>query len=381
MAFKLIAAGVLYVFVPLTAFTYHFSRRHRREIEVARMLSLLNVDAEYAKAYRAETLSAYLWAVAYASIVAGIGLALLFFSVDIGLVDAEFPPFTLAGVDFPQKGSRIVFAMAFLGAYLSGLQHVYRRYSANDLSPTLYYGLAMRIILAAIVAVIIYNAYTALAGASDSEGGITANIWPALAFLIGVFPQRGLRWLSDKNPMLSQASDSAVRPAPLEMIEGVETHDVLRLEELGIDNCYDLATADFIPVLLKTPYSARQLIDWILQAKLCVYFGDSVKELRRLGIRTILDLDALGEEEIASLPLDTSVTTTVLARARDSVRTNPEMSRLREVGQLAWHVLGAQGIAGARGFELQSADSIEVRSFGGTIRLKPRWIHRRWSTG
>ena len=38
--------------------------------------------------------------------------------------------------------------MAFLGAYLSGLQHIYRRYSANDLSPTLYYGLAMRIILA-----------------------------------------------------------------------------------------------------------------------------------------------------------------------------------------------------------------------------------------
>ena len=167
MAFKLLAVSVLYVFVPLTAFTYHFSRRHRREIEVARMLSLLKVDPEYAKAYEAETLSAYLWAVAYASIIVGFGLALLFFSVDIGLVDAEFPAFALAGVDFPQKGSRIVFAMAFLGAYLSGLQHVYRRYAANDLSPTLYYGLAMRIILAAIVAVIIYNAYTALAGASE----------------------------------------------------------------------------------------------------------------------------------------------------------------------------------------------------------------------
>ena len=148
----------------------------------------------------------------------------------------------------------------------------------------------MRIILAAIVAVIVYNAYSALAGDSASDGGITANIWPALAFMIGIFPQRGLRWLSDKNPMLAQAGDASVRPAPLEMIEGIEAHDVLRLEELGIDNCYDLATADFIPVLLKTPYSARELIDWILQAKLCVYFGDSVKELRRLGIRTIIDL-------------------------------------------------------------------------------------------
>ena len=359
MAFKLLAVGVLYVFLPLTAFTYHFSRRHRREIEVARMLALLNVDREYGKAYAAETLFAYLWAVAYSSIIVGFGLAMLFFSVELGLVDAEFPAFAIAGVDFPQRGSRIVFAMAFLGAYLSGLQHVYRRYAANDLSPTLYYGLAMRIILAAIVAVIIYNAYTALAGTSESDSGITANIWPALAFLIGIFPQRGLRWMSDRTPMLSQASDPAVRPAPLEMIEGVEAHDVLRLEELGIDNCYDLATADFVPVLLKTPYSARQLIDWILQAKLCVYFGDSVKELRRLGIRTILDLDALGEEEIVNLPLETSVTTTVLARARDSVRTNPELHRLREVGQLLGMFWGRKESAESPPYQGRPADSIE----------------------
>ena len=208
MAFKLFAASVLYIFVPLTAFTYHFSRRHRREIEVARMLSLLKVDPEYAKAYVAETLSAYVWAVA-------VRLAHRRLRAGAAVLQRRHrarrrgvPGFWLAGVDFPQKGSRIVFAMAFLGAYLSGLQHIYRRYSANDLSPTLYYGLAMRIMLAAIVAVIIYNAYTALAGSSASDGGITANIWPALAFMIGIFPQRGLRWLSDKNPMMSQGGDA-----------------------------------------------------------------------------------------------------------------------------------------------------------------------------
>jgi hypothetical protein len=59
-----------------------------------------------------------------------------------------------------------------------------------------------------------------------------------------------------------------------------------------------------------------------------------VKELRRIGIRTILDLSALSEEEVAALPLDTSVTTTVLARARESVTGNQELHRLAEVGQL-----------------------------------------------
>lgn len=332
--FKVAVAIVLYAFLPLTALTYYFSRRHRRAIEVERILALLRIDLDYAKAYAPERLNAYLWAVAYTSIVAGIGLTLLFFSAEIGLPDGEFPTVRLADVEFPQAGSRLVFAMAFLGVYFSGQQHIFRRYAANDLTPTLYYGFSIRMILAAMVALIIYNAYTALAGDTSSGGGVTAQIWPALAFLIGVFPQRGLRWLADRVSMLSPPSDPSVRAAPLEMIEGVESHDVLRLEEFGIDNCYDLATADFVPLLLRTPYSARQLIDWILQAKLCVYFGESVKDLRRLGIRTVIDLEALTEPEIESLPADTSVIASVLVRARESVKNSAEIARLREVGQV-----------------------------------------------
>jgi len=333
-AFKLFVAIVLYLFLPLTAAAYFFSRRQRRVIEVNRMLAILNIDPAYAKAYAPDGLPAYLLGVAYASIIACIGLALLFFSREIGMVNGDFPTVTMSTVEFPQPGSRIVFAMAFLGVYLSGLQHIYRRYALGDLSPTLYYGFSMRVIYAAVVAMVIYNAYSALSGGDTADGGITANIWPALAFLIGIFPQRGMRFLSDKVPMLGQATDPSVRPAPLEMIEGIEAHDVLRFEELGVDTCYDLATADFVPLLLKTPYSGRQLIDWILQAKLCVYFGDGVKDLRRFGIRTLVDLDALSPEEIETLPHDTSVTTNVLTRAISSVRSSSEIARLREVGQL-----------------------------------------------
>lgn len=331
-AFKLFVAVVLYIFLPLTALTYYFSRRQRRVIEVDRMLRILNIDPAYAKAYAPDALSSYLFAVAYASIIACIGLALLLFSREIGLANGDFPTVAISDVEFPQKGSRVVFAMAFLGVYLSGLQHIYRRYAASDLSPTLYYGFSMRVIFASVVALVIYNAYSALSGGDSADGGITANIWPALAFLIGTFPQRGMRYLSDKLPMLATTVDPSVRPAPLEMIEGIEIHDVLRFEELGVDTCYDLATADFVPLLLKTPYSGRQLIDWILQAKLCVYFGDSVKDLRRLGIRTLVDLDALTPEELETLPHETSVTSTTLTRALASVHSSTEIARLREVG-------------------------------------------------
>jgi hypothetical protein len=197
-----------------------------------------------------------------------------------------------------------------------------------------YFGFSIRVIFAAVVAVVIYNAFSALSGGVGSDAGITANIWPALAFLMGMFPERGMRYLSDKIPFLSQGGDPTVRPAPLEMIEGIESRDILRLQEIGIDNCYDLATADFVPLMLKTPYSARQLIDWILQAKLCVYVGAGVKELRRLGIRTLFDLELLTSEEIEALPQNTSVTASALGRAIAAARNSSEIARLRKAGQL-----------------------------------------------
>jgi hypothetical protein len=265
--------------------------------------------------------------------VAIAGLVLLFLGPEL-IEKGEFPVVLLGKSEFPMQGSRLVFGMAFLGAYMWGFQHIFRRYSLNDLVPSVYYDLSIRMILAAIIALVVYNGYSALAGSDEKSGGITATIWPALAFLIGIFPQRGLRYLTDRIPMLASDSDPSVRDMPLTMIEGIEAHDVLRLEELGIDTCYDLAQADFVPLLLKTPYSARQLIDWILQAKLCVSFGPSVKDLRQQGIRTIVDLEPLTDDEIAQLPLDTTVTKVSLERARNAIKSNEEIKRLREVGQL-----------------------------------------------
>lgn len=335
IVFKLSGMIVLYLFLPLTVLTYYFSRRPRRVAEVERILSILNIDPAYRKVYEAEKLGYYLWALAYASVVSCVGLTLLFLSAEIGLSGGEFPMVKLGNVEFPQKGSRLVFGMAFLGAYLWGIQHVFRRYSLNDLTSSVYYGLSTRIIFAAIISLVIYNAYTALTGdGGNSGGGITENIWPAMAFLTGMFPQRGLRWLTERIPLLSPETDPSVRRTPLEMIEGIETHDILRLEELGIDTCYDLATADFVPLVLKTSYSARQLIDWILQAKLCVYFGEAVKDLRHHGIRTIIDLEPLTQEDIEALASETTATKVALERGRESVKNNTEIKRLREAEQL-----------------------------------------------
>jgi hypothetical protein len=335
-ACKLIGALVLYLILPITTLTYYRSRRPRRVAEIERTFSILKVDPDYKRAYDTERPGYYLCAVAYASAVLGLGLTVLLFSDEIGLAKQFVPGAAdVGGMRFPKAGSLLVMAMAFLGAYLWGLQHVFRRYVLNDLTPSVYYTLSMRMILAAMTALVLFNASAALAGSDGSApGGVTADIWPSLAFLVGMFPQRGLRWLTDRLPILSSAKDPSAREAPLETIEGIETHDVLRLEELGIDTCYDLATADFVPLALKTPYSARQLIDYIMQAKACVCFGDAMKDLRRHGIRTIADVESLSPEAIDALAKETSATKYGLEQARHFVKTNPEIRRLRDAGQL-----------------------------------------------
>ncbi|MEE9157630.1 MAG: hypothetical protein V3U60_04495, partial [Gammaproteobacteria bacterium] len=191
---KLVLGLALYLFIPLTAVTYYVFRRKRRQAEVDRIFYILKFDDESKKAYEYESdgkrergkgehwhLS---WAVVYLSVVSFIGLALLFFSAEIALPASEFPQVKLGNAHFPEKGSRLVCGMAFLGAYLWGLQYIYRRYLLNDIIPGVYYGISTRMIIAAIIALVIYNGYEALAGGPGPEtsaGGIMWSIWPALA--------------------------------------------------------------------------------------------------------------------------------------------------------------------------------------------------------
>jgi hypothetical protein len=329
---KFIGMFLLSMFMPLTAGTYFSFRRQRRKIEIDRIFDILKIDWKQREAYEDVRPGSYLFlAVAYISCVSLAGLMIIFLGPDLGL--DEFPMVKIGNSWFPADGSRVVFGMAFLGAYMWGLHHVIRRFFVNDLFPGVYYRLSYRMGLAAITAMVIYNAYHALKGCNESDIGSYSNVWPALAFMIGMFPRRALHWLSTRLPIISPESP-LVPHAPLDMIEGITIHDKMRLEELEIDTCYDLATYDFVPLILKTPYSARELVSWILQAKLCVHFGEAVKDLRQHGIRKITDLRELDEGALVKLMTETSVTKAALERAQKSIENDKdEINRLHKAEQ------------------------------------------------
>ena len=96
-----------------------------------------------------------------------------------------------------------------------------------------------------------------------------------------------------------------------------------------------------MPLAISTPYSARTLIDWILQAKLCVYAGDAMGDLRAYGIRTIVDLEGMDNKELDTLALETSITRPALDQAMRYLERAPEVPRLRKIGQLMGIFAGA----------------------------------------
>lgn len=339
------AAIMLSLFLPLLAYSYFFYRQERKRIEVERVFEKLGLpkDSAYEQMFKVARSGPYfLLAAGMAWAVAVVGLMILFVGESIGINTISYTE--IRNERFPIEGSRLVFGMAFLGAYFWGLQYVLRRYVANDLIPGVFYGLGLRMPLAATLALLIFNAFASFTGggtvdgaAADAAGsasaGVDARIWPALAFLLGAFPQRAQQWLMARIPGFSAEADPSVRPLPVDMIEGIRTYDRMRLEELGIESCHDLATADFIPLILRTSYGARELADWILQAKLCVYCGQSVRDLREHGVRTILDLVDLEVDDIADLAKKTSASDMGLKRAQEFAKTDPEIQRLRSVAQ------------------------------------------------
>lgn len=344
---------VLVGFLPLSAFTYYTVRHKQRRLEVARILEKLQITSRYADIYRRDFGPLhFVLAVAFACAVSLAGLAALLLASELEI--AHTPSLPLQGANLPpanglidetllkyQQGALLVYGMAFLGAYLWGLQNIFRRYAMNDLIPGAYYRLGVRMIFASVIALLMYHATDALTEGAPIDAltkgapiDVRGSMLPVVAFFIGMFPEPAIRWLRRRMPFMGNEKHPSVRPLPLEMIEGMTVHDRYRLEELGIDTCYDLAAADYIPLLLKTPYGARELVDWLLQAKLCVRFGPEVKVLREHGFRTITDLERLDDKLREELVRDTPLTESSLEQAKEAKQFDYNIERLQRAAQL-----------------------------------------------
>ncbi len=342
------------IFIPISAACYFYSRNTQRQTEVQRYLKILKIKNPDLFQHQHPKLSLSV-AVFFVTLLSVCFWGLILFGEDSGITkSANYllggasiigldPANNLDKIIQYQSGALLTLTMAFLGAYLWGMQNIARRYSMNDLIPAAYYNVGVRMIFSCILALVFYHLsnitpdiLSSMFGNSEPEpnqlntSSSSQMVMPVIAFLIGLFPQRGLKWLTEKFSMFTQQSNPSVRDLPLEMIEGINMYDRVRLQELGIDSCYDLANTDYIPYLFKSPYTPRILINWILQAKLCVYFGEHVKDLREHGIHTVWQLKNYDETALKELVKTTSLTEDTLMIVRRQICEDSEIERLIE---------------------------------------------------
>lgn len=343
------------IFIPISAACYFYSRNTQRHTEIQRYLDILKIKNSELFEHQHPKVSLSV-AVFFVTLLSTCFWGLILFGDNSNITTS--PNYLLGGariigldpvnsldkIIHYQSGALLTFNMAFLGAYLWGIQNIARRYSMNDLIPAAYYNVGIRMIFSVILALVFYHLSkitpdilaSVLSNTPEPEktpGGATNSthlLMPVIAFLIGLFPQRGLKWLTEKFSMFTQQKNSSVRDLPLEMIEGITMYDRVRLQELGIDSCYDLANTDYIPYLFKSPYSPRILINWILQAKLCVYFGEHVKDLRDHGIHTAWQLKNYDEKSLKELVKTTSLTEDTLIMVKHQISDDMEIERLIE---------------------------------------------------
>jgi tetratricopeptide (TPR) repeat protein len=114
-----------------------------------------------------------------------------------------------------------------------------------------------------------------------------------LAFLIGMVPARGTRWLSQRTSSVLGNERPVTPIEPLSNLAGISQWHESRLLEMGIDDVQNLATANILELLLTTRFSAEQIVNWIDQAILYTRIGpEKFVQFRSNGINTYSDYQA-----------------------------------------------------------------------------------------
>jgi hypothetical protein len=298
----ILGIAVLCSFFPFSVISFHRHRLPKKRREYQRIRRILGKDKEAGEEERSLEVfreeykgTDYILPVFFVTLFCALGFWVLF---------AGKPPIILSGIfagGFSKTGlsalpyshlSLVAIGMAILGSYVWSIQYISRRLNTLDLSPGAYYSIGTRIIFASFVSVTLHHFIQSLNLESRNE---LIQLLPVIAFFTGIFPQRAMQYIQEKMIIFRKVGKGA-HELSLDMIEGMNLFNKVRLAEVGIDNAQNLAEGNLEELILKTPFNPGLLLDWIVQAKLYVIFKDQISGLRRAGVRTVLDFRAACKE-------------------------------------------------------------------------------------
>ncbi|MEM7025343.1 MAG: hypothetical protein AAF637_22550 [Pseudomonadota bacterium] len=341
LPYKLVLITILSLFMVVTAVSFVRGRVNKKQAEYAEIIGFLGVRDEQGQFATRAVIDEYPWRayvvpVAAATIVTMFGLTSLLFAAHLVEVDAQQRNVILSALfvaddpepaDLQRWQSMVVLTMAFLGAYIWCCSNIIRRLVAGDLAPLEYFNATLRMILAPLLSLMV----SFLFQASGAPTVIMQSL-PVIAFMTGMLPGVVLAYLEEQVRRLLKLSKDGAPELPLTMIEGLNRFHAVRLGEVGIDNAQNLAEANLIRLILKTPFNGNQLIDWIAQAKLFVYVKEAIEPLRRNGVRSAFDLAELAKDEarIRELARLTDIQELTLVTIAERLLADANIGRLAE---------------------------------------------------
>jgi hypothetical protein len=192
------------------------------------------------------------------------------------------------------RQSLAIAAYAFLGAFVFSLKSLIRALMNYELTPLALIRCTAQVIFGTVIAQVIWHGSVSLF--PDVVG--LEQSWLVVAFFVGFVPEYALNAVGRKIDLSLVGLGARRIPSdrtgavPLEILDGIDIWTRFRLEEARIYDVQNLATYDAIELYVDSPYGFFEIIDWIMQAQLCVGVGpDAFLDLREVHVRTIFDLE------------------------------------------------------------------------------------------
>jgi hypothetical protein len=179
----------------------------------------------------------------------------------------------------------------WLGAYVYALILTLRRFLDYDLNPNVYVFACNRFLLAFVVCSIVgigLGAYSATARVPLDVNLTTVYI---VSFFIGFFPEQGMTWITITAQRALKQQSGVVKEVALAEVDGMSIWQQGRMQQANIENVQNLATADIPNLVVGTPFTLNQIIDWVDQAILLLYSSEAqLTALENAAIRCASDI-------------------------------------------------------------------------------------------
>lgn len=186
----------------------------------------------------------------------------------------------------------------WLGAYIYSVHLTYRRFLTYDLTPSVYIFTSNRFWLAMTVGAIVGVGLGTILSTTGVPFNANLAIVSVVVFFIGFFPERGVNWLAITAKRTLNLQVEVTKELRLSEIEGLSMWHQGRLNQEGIENVQNLASADVPALVASTPFTLNQIIDWVDQAVLLVNASqEQVAGLEKVGLRCASDVLTIAEDE------------------------------------------------------------------------------------